>query len=172
MAASLLSKIFFAFTVLKHEWSWAKVSSKVGFCLLNNFLFSSDSVRTLNTLRPHPSSGTCMYTCAQLCLPQPGLGSRPGAHGAYLQRSLLPALRLLLTWPLHVSWTWFAIHLGLWMVATSPQCCSPSLCGAALRLVSEGTACALVPLGSQLGPPSCSCSLTVSILRNYTQILK
>lgn len=116
---------------------------------------------------------------AHVCIPVPSptsrslaLGSRPGAHGAYLQRSLLRALRLLQTWPLHVSWTWFAIRLGLWMVATSPRCCSPSLCGAALRLVSEGTACALVPLGSQLGPPSCSCSLTVSILRNNTQILK
>lgn len=118
-------------------------------------------------------------TLAHVCIPVPSrashslaLGSRPGVHGACLQPSLQPALRLLLTWHLHVPWTWFATHLGLWMVAASPRCCSPSLCAAALRLVSKGTACTLVTLGSQLGPPSRSCSLTVSILRNYTQILK
>lgn len=108
---------------------------------------------------PRTHSGLAR-TLAHVCIPVPSpasrslaLGSRPGVHGAYLQPSLLPALRLLLTRPLHVSWSWFATHLGLWMVATSPRCCSPSLCAAALRLIGEGTACALVPLGSQLGPP-------------------
>lgn len=88
------------------------MSSKVGFCLLNNFLFSIDSVRTSNTLRP------CLNSTACIPVPSPafcclGLGSRPTVHGAWPQPSLRPPLRLLLTWPLHIPWTWFATCLGL-----------------------------------------------------------
>lgn len=108
MAASLLP---FTFTVLEHEWGWAKVSSKVVFCLLNYFLVSVNSVRTLSTL----SSSTCTLvpSPASWCL---GLGSKPWVHRVSLQPSLQTPLWLLLTWALHGSWNWSTIHWGLWMV--------------------------------------------------------
>lgn len=184
MAVSLLPKIFFAFTVLKCDWGWAKMIRTVVFCLLN-YLFSIYSVSTSNTLRPCPNSGTwipvlSLTSCwtgtglqdkgstKPCCL---GLGSGPGVHRACLEPSLQRPLRLLLTWPLRVPCTWLASQLGLQVAATSPQCCSPSLCCSTVpRLWGHSLHLGHPRLSTQ--PPPHSCCLTASILSNYIPTLK
>lgn len=148
MAASLISKIFFAFTVLKYDWGWTKVIRTVVFCLINYPFPCIQPAPGIH--RPCLNSGTCVPVPSLISC-WTGLGCRPGAHRASLEPGLQHPQLLLLTWPLQVPWTALAAQPGLQWLLPAPSAAHPA-CAAALCFATEGTVCAWDTFGSQLIP--------------------